>query len=155
MPINLVTQDEIKAEQYAGERADYELEYAKLLLCKHDFDKDEVLNWIREHIYVSSKRSYLQGVYSQNQERAESNVSFRDEHIMSLCHERQLIFDAWKKQNKESAEMIKDMLNLMKHKMKPCNTERCQGEFENICRKAEAYLEHMNDDIDDIDFSNY
>ena len=150
MPINLVTQDEIKAEQYAGERADYELEYAKLLLCKHDFDKDEVLNWIREHIYVSNKNSYLQGVYSQNQERAESNVSFRD--VWCNRHERQLIFDAWRKQNKESAEMIKDMLNLMKHKMKPCNTERCQGEFDNICRKAEAYLEHMNNDID---FSNY
>ena len=92
-----------------------------------------------------TKKEYAEIIYEPDYSE-EDIRRFNDIQVQSYRNERQLIFDAWRKESKESAEMIKDMLNLMKYKMKPCNTERCQSEFDNIHHKAESYLEHIDDD---------
>lgn len=90
------------------------------------------------------KESFIEIVYKNySKDKQEDITKFNDIQIQSYRDERRLIFDAWRKQNEGSIKMIKDMLNLMKHKMKPCNTERCQSEFDNICHRAEAYIEEL------------
>lgn len=86
------------------------------------------------------KESLIEIVYKNYSDKQEDIKKFNDIQIESYRNERQLIFDAWRKQNNESAEMIKVMLNLMKHKMTPHNTKRCQSEFDDICHRAESYL---------------
>ena len=119
--------------------------------CKsHEQTMNPVELFDRVTSYSSGQaEEYCEIVYKNySKDKQEDIKKFNDIQIQSYRNERQLIFDAWKKSNKESAEMIKDMLNLMKHKMKPCDTEKCQSEFDNIRHRAESYLEHMNDDID-------
>ena len=138
--------------------------YGNLEVYVKEFSKpsEQTMNPIEFVNIVSSysngeKESFAEIVYKNysHDEKEDKSIQYSvgytqqlADEVQSYRHERQLIFDAWKKSNKESAEMIKDMLNLMKHKMKPCDTEKCQSEFDNIRHRAESYLEHMNDDID-------
>jgi len=44
------------AENWANERVNYELEYAKTM--EEPMNKEEFINWVKEHIYHTSKKAF-------------------------------------------------------------------------------------------------
>ena len=50
---------ELLAENYAMKRTDYELEYARTL--SESIGKNELINWIKEHTFISVKKAFVDG----------------------------------------------------------------------------------------------
>ena len=134
-----------------GDLQVYVREYCK----SHEQTMNPVELFDRVISYSSGQaEEYCEIVYKNysHDEKEDKPIQYTAEYTQRLADEvqsyrdkTQQIFAAWRKQNKESAEMIKDMLNLMKHKMKPCDTERCKSEFDNMRYRAEVYLKQISD----------
>ena len=60
--------------------------------------------------------------------------------------ERQVMFDAWRKEGKESAHVIKGLLDCMRHRMRVNETERCRDIVAEVINNAENYVNKLESD---------
>ena len=93
-----------------------------------------------------SKKEYAEIVY-ENDYSEEDIKKFNDIQIQSYRNERQLIFDAWRKSNKESAHIIKELLHCMQYRMRAIETKRCVDMVNEVIHNAKNYVDRLESDI--------
>ena len=94
------------------------------------------------------KEQYVEIVYRNNtHDEMEDIKKFNDIKIQSCRNEKQLIVDAWRKSDKESAHIIKGLLDCMQHRMRVNETKRCMDMVNEVIHNAENYVDKLESGI--------
>ena len=116
--------------------------YAQEFGKHHKLLPIDFVNIVSEWSSGSKKKEYAEIVYESDYSE-EDIKKFNDIQVQSYRNERQLIFDAWKKSDKESAHIIKDLLDCMQHRMGEFQT---QVDRDMVCKamnNAENYVDRL------------
>ena len=101
-----------------------------------------------------TKKEYAEIIYENDCSKEDKPIQYTvgytqrlADEVQSYRNERQLIFDAWRKSDKESAHIIKGLLDCMQHRMKPCDTARCVDMVNEVINNAKNYVDKLESDI--------
>ena len=102
-----------------------------------------------------NKKEYAEIIYEndcpeENDKPIQYSVGYTQQladNLQSCRNEKQQIFEAWRKSNKESVHVIKELLHCMQNRMRINETERCMDMVNEVIHDAKNYVDKIESDI--------